>query len=77
MRSGNPTLKETTFQDLGAFSEIGMNWVNGASARSTVMTIQDSRGGLGGGWFHAKPRSREGETQRSVFRRAADGSPRV
>ncbi|MFM7836515.1 MAG: Bax inhibitor-1/YccA family protein [Planctomycetaceae bacterium] len=40
MRSGNPTLKETTFQDLGAFSETGMNWVDGASARSTVMTIQ-------------------------------------
>jgi uncharacterized YccA/Bax inhibitor family protein len=40
MRSGNPTLKETTFQDLGAFSETGMNWVDGASARSATMTIQ-------------------------------------
>ncbi len=40
MRSGNPTLNESTFQDLGAFSETGMNWVDGAAARSTTMTIQ-------------------------------------
>jgi len=32
MRSGNPTLRESTFQDLDAFSETGMNWLEGAAA---------------------------------------------
>jgi uncharacterized YccA/Bax inhibitor family protein len=40
MRSGNPALNENTFQDLGAYSETGVNWVGGTAARSATMTIQ-------------------------------------
>lgn len=40
MRSGNPTLNERTFQDLDTYSQTGMNWVDGAGARSATMTIQ-------------------------------------